>query len=164
MDVGRGESVGEAAAAAGGEGHWGHVVGEGVGAALIGDEAQVAAVHVGVADEGAKGPQAGGGVGGAGGDVAGGGELVGEHGPGAVTGAEELGVEGGEGDEGAAPQVADAVKAFDFEVTLAVMVDDPPGGGGVAGAVRGRPAGGRPRASGFRPMRGVRVVPGSPCR
>ncbi len=70
----------------------------------------------------------------------------------------------GVADERAVAQVADAVKAFDFEGTLAVMVDDPPGGGGVAGAVRGRPAGGRPRASGFRPMRGVRVVPGSPCR
>lgn len=104
---------------------------------MIGDEAQVAAVHVGVADEGAKGPQAGGVVGGAGLDVAVGGEALDELWPGAGAGAEELGVEGGEGEDGAAAEGADAVEALDFEEALALVVDDAAGGGGDAGLTQG---------------------------
>jgi len=86
-------------------------------------------VHVDVADEGAKGPQAGGVVGGAGLDMAVGGEALDALWPGASAGTREFGLEGGEGEDGAAAEGADAVEAFDFEEALALVVDDPAGGG-----------------------------------
>ncbi len=76
-------------------------------------------------------------MGGIGLDMAVGGEALDELWPGAGAGAEEFGVEGGEGEDGAAAEGADAVEAFDFEKALALVVDDAAGGGGDAGLAQG---------------------------
>ena len=131
VETGSRQRGGEFATAARGEGHGEHVVGRGqlVGAAAIGDEGEVAGVHVSVADQCAEGVQQAGGFVRLAGDVALG-EQAGGHGrPAAAAETDEFGVHGAERDEAAPAVRADAVKTLDFEKALLAVVDDARGDG-----------------------------------
>ena len=132
VETGSRQRGGEFAAAARGKGHGEHVVGRGklVGAAAVGDEGEVAGVHVSVADQCAEGVQQAGGFVRLASDVALGEQACGHGRPAAAAEADEFGVHGAEGDKAAPTVRADAVKPFDFEKALLAVVDDARGDGG----------------------------------